>query len=353
MKRWLAPLIGLLVGGGFLYAIATNVDLLQVRNALEGADLRWIALAVLCVLGGYTVRTLRWWLMLRATTPRVRALACFRPFFGSFSLNNVIPLRLGDVVRAFGFTGVLGVDPWTVLGTLVTERLLDLLVLITLSLTMVTVVPGAVLPAGLQPVMQMVVILTLGAVLGLFVLNRPFRTLFASAAIRAVTARIGVLDAVRRRLLDVLVAIGTSAGLGLLPVLMLLSLIGWMFEGAVMILVMMALGLPADPAAALLGFGCGTLATMLPGPPGHFGTFHFFAIAGLTMAGIATVAATAAVVLTHFIIWATVTTTGAGLLLTGRPTGRLWSRRTVTEPTIPNAGGPEVRASCPPFATPS
>lgn len=320
MKRWLAPLLGLLVGGAFLYAVATRVDLIQVRDALAGADWRWIALAVLGILSGYTVRTLRWWAMLRATTPGVRALPCFRPFFGSFSLNNVIPLRLGDVVRAFGFTGALGVEPWTVLGTLVTERLLDLLVLITLSLAMLTVVPGAALPAGLQPVMQTVIDLTLGAILCLFVLNRPVQALLGSPRLAALTARVGVLDAIRRRLAEVVVAIGRSAGLRLLPLLMVLSLIGWLCEGAVMILVMVALGLPANPAAALLGFGCGTLATMLPGPPGHFGTFHFFAIAGLSMAGISVVAATAITVLTHFIIWAAVTTTGAGLLITG-PSG--------------------------------
>jgi len=312
MRRWLAPLVGLLVGGGFLYAIVTRVDLVQVRDALTAAEGRWIALAMLCVLCGYTVRALRWWLMLRATTPTVSPLACFRPFFGSFSLNNVIPLRLGDVVRAFGFTAVLGVDPWKVVGTLITERLLDLLVLITLSLTMLTVVPGAALPPGLQPVMQGVVALTLGAILGLFVLNRPFRILFDSARVRALTARLAVLEAVRHRVLEVLVAISRSAGPRLLPLLILASLVGWLFEGSVMILVMVALGLPADPAAALLGFGCGTLATMLPGPPGHFGTFHFFAMAGSTV-----VAATAVTVLTHFIIWATVTATGAGLLLTG------------------------------------
>ena len=315
MKRWVMPGVGVLVGGAFLYAIMTRVNLSQVRDALAVADGRWMVLAVLCILCGYTVRAGRWWVMLRATTPQVQMRACFRPFFGAFSLNNVIPLRLGDVARAFGFTESLGVDPWKILGTLVTERLLDLLILIALSLTMVMLVPGAVLPADLQPVMRTVIAVTLGAILCLFVLNRPAQALLQSARVRALSARVGLLEAVRGRVGECLAAIGHSAGLSRLPLLLLLSLVGWLCEGAVMILVMLALGLPFDPAAALLGFGCGTLATLLPGPPGHFGTFHFFAIVGLTMAGIATVPATAVTVLTHFIIWATVTVTGGGLLL--------------------------------------
>lgn len=317
MKRWLAPLVGVLVGGAFLYAILTRVDLTRVRDTLIQADVRWLALAVVFVLCGFTVRAVRWWLMLGATTPGVRLSHCIRPFFGSFSLNNVIPLRLGDVVRAFGFTGSLGVDPWKVVGTLITERLLDLLVLIALSLTMVTVVPGAVLPAGLHAALQAVVLMTLGALLGLFLFNRHVCAVFESPRVRALAARLPLLEAVRRRLVEVLVAIARSSGHRLLPALVLLSLVGWMFEGTVLFLVMVALDLPADPSAALLGFGCGTLATMLPGPPGHFGTFHFFAMVGLTMGGLSADSAAAVTVLAHFIIWATVTATGAALLLTG------------------------------------
>ncbi len=314
-KRWLSPILGLCIGLGFFYTIATRVNLGAVWRSLASIDPIWVAAAIGCTILGFTIRAVRWWLMLRASAPHVRFGLCWRIFFASFALNNVFPLRLGDVVRAFGFTDLLDCTAWTIVGTLITERTLDVLVLIGIGAAVLRLLPVAALPPGLKTAMQTLVILAVVLIACVFLFNRPLRTLLQKPRALKFGERFAAAEFIRHRLLDVLTAIARSAHINVLPSLMALSIMGWLCEGTVLVLMMMALRLPVMPAAAFLGFGAGTLATMLPGPPGYFGTFDFFAIQGLTSGGIHAVAATAIALLSHLTIWATVTIIGMSVLI--------------------------------------
>jgi uncharacterized protein (TIRG00374 family) len=314
-RRWFSPLLGLAVGAAFIGAIVAHVDLHSVGMVLANAEPLWLLAAIVCALGGLTIRGFRWWLMLSTTGSNVSFTNSLRIFLGSFSLNNVMPLRLGDVVRAFGFTEELGCSPWSVIGTLVTERTLDLLILIGLSAVVIHVLPSGALPPRLGVALEIVVAVVLASMVGLFLFNRTLRGLLDSAACRNAARRFAPAEFARARCTDILAATANCCSLRVLPLLVTLSIAGWMCEGIVFIIVLCALGLPANPAAALLGFGSGTLGTMLPGPPGNFGTYDFLAIQGLVAGGISTSAATAITLLAHLTIWAPVTIIGSALLL--------------------------------------
>jgi Lysylphosphatidylglycerol synthase TM region len=51
------------------------------------------------------------------------------PFMASVAFNNVLPFRAGDMIRILAFKRFTKVDPSAQFGTLVLERLFDLLVL--------------------------------------------------------------------------------------------------------------------------------------------------------------------------------------------------------------------------------
>ena len=61
-------------------------------------------------------------------------------------MNNTMPLRAGDVVRAVGFRDALQSPVVRVVGTLLIERVLDLFVLVALFFVGLLAVPAAVIP---------------------------------------------------------------------------------------------------------------------------------------------------------------------------------------------------------------
>jgi uncharacterized membrane protein YbhN (UPF0104 family) len=93
--------------------------------------------------------------------------------------------------------------------------------------------------------------------------------------------------------------------------LSLLSILAWLWEGSMMWCVLQALPIEPRPlSTSWAATAMGTLATLIPGTPGHFGTFDFFASAGLIVGGVDRSGATLCAILTHFIMWFAVTLSG-------------------------------------------
>ncbi len=129
-KRWLRPHRGR-VGCGRVRI--SRLRATAVERDRDGAPIgvhTSLVLALVALGAGFFVRILRWWWMLRALEPELRLHRCVRPFLVSIAVNNTVPLRAGDLVRAFGFADTLRSPPMRVIGTLVIERVLDMFVLL-------------------------------------------------------------------------------------------------------------------------------------------------------------------------------------------------------------------------------
>ena len=58
---------------------------------------------------------------------------CFNPYFISLSLNNIIPLRSGDVYRCLYFKIKIGINSSRIIGSILIERVFDFLIIIIFS----------------------------------------------------------------------------------------------------------------------------------------------------------------------------------------------------------------------------
>jgi len=313
---WGRTLLGLIVAAGFVTLLARRVDWSEVERVLAGADWRILLVALLVLSADMGARVTRWWLMLRTLEPALSLSSCIRPFLASLALNNTVPLRAGDVVRVFGFRRSLGTPTAHVVGTLVLERLLDLLVLLAILfvclLGTTDVFPrpflvGAGLAGGAAFLALGVLTFFPGTVAGALqrLVARVFsRWKWAPAAAKAVT--------------QLTASVGLLRYPGQAARLLGLTLVAWLLEGVVFACVMWSLQLDLGSAAAGLSLGAATLATLLPSSPGYVGTFDYFAALGLTAYGAARVAATAFALLVHLVLWVPVTVVGLALLLIRR-----------------------------------
>jgi len=315
-RRWGRALVGLAVALLFVGLLVRRIDWAVVREVLAGAYWLPLAIGLLALAADMAARITRWWWMLRPVRPDLTWSSCARPFLASLAINNTVPLRAGDVVRVVGFQRTLRVPTAHVAGTLVLERMLDLLVLLLILFLSLSGIRG-VFPKTFLVLAQVAGVLCVLALLAV--------TLFPGRISRFVQSVIGGLAGGRswansaNRLVEQLarsLALLRSPALALR--LLGFSLLAWLLEGAVFACVLESLHVPVPHMAAWLSLSAATLATLLPSSPGYIGTFDYFASLGLRAHGAGYSVAAAYAVLAHLLLWLPVTLAGLCALLWGR-----------------------------------
>lgn len=312
--RWLRPVIGALIAAAFVYLVARQMDWQSVREVWRSAATEPLVLALVLLASGFAVRIARWWWMLRASNAALSYRACVRPFLVSIAVNNTVPFRAGDVVRATGFRGVLQASPARVVGTLVIERLLDMFVLLTFFFAGLVPlasgsVPRAFLTAGVLLGAACAV-----AILALIIAPRPLRRL-VHAALSGDRMSSGRWSRWAARLRDVADHFFDTLALVQAPAraiqLLALSYLAWTLEGGMYAAVAWSLHTVVAPAGPWFAMATGTLATLIPSSPGYVGTFDYFAMVGLMAYGATRTAATAFALMAHLLLWLPATLAGA------------------------------------------
>ena len=306
-RRWGRALAGLAVAAFFVVLLARRVDRQQVSLILAGASWPALVFALIALAGDMTARITRWWWMLRPGQSELSWASCARAFLASLALNNTVPLRAGDVVRIFGFQRSLRAPAAHIAGTLLLERMLDLLVL--LAVLFVTVLGTS----GVFPRPFLLLAYAAGAVcllvlLAITLLPDRLTNIAQAVAGRLLPVRLGLKAS------QVLAQLAESMSLLRSPrralSLVGISVVAWMLEGAVFASALWSLHIPVPWPAAWLALAAATLATLLPSSPGYVGTFDYFASLGLTAYGAGRSAAAAFAVLAHLILWLPVTVAG-------------------------------------------
>jgi uncharacterized protein (TIRG00374 family) len=155
---------------GYAVSVACLVWVLygfHVKTALAHlADVtwRWVALGIALDIASYVVQALRWKLLL-APFARVKMRDAIRGVFAGLFANLVFPLRPGELLRAYLVSKAEDIELGTVVGSVLVERLIDLVVTTAGLGVMLTIVPA---PLRFRHAASALGIVTL-ALLGLFV----------------------------------------------------------------------------------------------------------------------------------------------------------------------------------------
>lgn len=310
--RLVRIVLGFAITAIFVWLFIDRLSWAEISQALASFDIAWLPVALACVAAGYSARITRWWLMLRPAEPSLPWRAAAAPFLISIAVNNVAPLRAGDVLRLFAFRDRPALGTGRVLGTVIVERLLDLAALLTIFFVLLPQVPaGHISPSFVRGA---AVVAGAGAVaaLGLLLLpalgNRILARLAATGPGRGpIGARVlGIAG-------DLVGSVLVLGSVGRVAALVGLTAAVWSFEGGVFVTVARAMHVGGTIAAPMFALAAATLSTLLPSSPGYVGTFHFFASAALKAFGAGTAVAAAFAVVTHLVLW--VSTTLAGFVV--------------------------------------
>lgn len=131
-RRGLRPLlvaVGLVVTVVCMYLAVRGVALDDAVDALRESDLRWLLPTIPVFALAIVLRAVRWWALFSpAQRPPLRAIA-YALLIGYF-FNNILPARAGEAARVIALHRRAATPKAETLGTVVVERLFDVLALL-------------------------------------------------------------------------------------------------------------------------------------------------------------------------------------------------------------------------------
>ncbi|OON70920.1 lysylphosphatidylglycerol synthase transmembrane domain-containing protein [Hymenobacter sp. CRA2] len=117
-------------GALMVYAVKDQ-DLSRIGHYLREANYGWMGLTMLLSVLGYFSRTYRWKMQLDAAGQRTTFWQVYHAMMVGYLANLVLP-RMGEVIRCSVLRRSSGVPVQVAVGTVITERVIDVLVLLAL-----------------------------------------------------------------------------------------------------------------------------------------------------------------------------------------------------------------------------
>lgn len=276
--------IGLAISAVCLYFAFQGIDFGKLMAALIGMNYAWLVLAVCLWCVSYTGRVFRWRLLFFPQKMRLGKI--FSALSVGYFLSNILPARLGDIVRAYMIGDIEGVSKAFALSTVVVERISDGLTVVLLLAVTALFVPnipdqareGAIAVAATGVVgIAFLLLLSFQKERGLALLHRlsaPFSFL----------QRPGLWNALESLIDGFAVLRSPRPVIGVV----FCALYAWCLGGAVYWVIMHAVGLKDATgasmplAAAFLVMTVTSLVVVVPSSPGYIGVFHYVAVLTLT-----------------------------------------------------------------------
>jgi uncharacterized protein (TIRG00374 family) len=283
--RTVVALVGIPIGLFFLWLAVRNADLQAVRDSLREADARLVALAIGAFASVYAFQAVRWRRI--AATRQVRLPRFYEMTVSGVAVNNVLPGRIGDFLRARWLGLDSGMPAGKAFGTVILDRAFDLVVLVGLLVVGI----AAVASSGWLVELAVAGVVVLVGFAGVLLFSR----MYIERRDRDRRER-GLL---RRLVRDTVERLAEPLGRRHLLVWLGLSLGAWAMWAVAALLVAQSLDVDLSLTEALFVTAVLNLGSAVPSSPGYVGTYEWLGVASLGLIGIDHEAALAFTLLVH------------------------------------------------------
>ncbi|MBU1702535.1 MAG: flippase-like domain-containing protein [Candidatus Eisenbacteria bacterium] len=311
MKRKL--LFGSILSLLFLYLAFRKSDFAQIIEHIRNTRMIYLLPGVILTLLSYFVRAVRWRYLL-ASVKTISLSPLFKSTMIGFMANNLLPARLGELVRAHTIGTWEGISRSSALATIAMERVFDLYTMLVLFGVISIFLP-------LTPAVQKLGMI--GLLFGLLVLGLFILLLRAGPKTIQLFGRY-IPSRFRERGIGLLCAF--QEGLGVLKKgrqllwASMLSVLMWGFIVGVIYLCFTATeievdGKPLPVSAAVVVLVVMAIGLMVPSGPGFIGSLQLAAKLGLRVFGVEDNMALSFAIVYHATQWVPVTLVGLIFLI--------------------------------------
>jgi glycosyltransferase 2 family protein len=318
-----------------LVALAAVVWWATKQEAPElpsGADaVAWLAAALVLYAVATVVRAERWHYILAITKVCARRRDCYGLTCVGYMGNNVLPARAGEVLRVVLLSPRCEASKRVVAGSIVAERILDVIALaIVFVVTVYGVLGSDVLPTS-HPILM-------AGIIGL--------ALLALALIVWVLRQHHFFERVRdwlRPIADSPRALLSVSGV----VLLIATFVLWSLEAGVYLAVARSVDVDFSMTGALYLVALTNFVAALPAAPGSIGTFDAAVAWGAKRLGASGSAAVSYLIMLRFVIYVPITLVGFIILVAGYGGWSKLREALRTEREVIEAGPPQPRPAQP------
>jgi uncharacterized protein (TIRG00374 family) len=261
--------VGVGLSALFLWLAVRNADLDEVGDALAAAQLGYVLAAVFVLGLGYSFQATRWRLI--AEAPRLRLGSFYGMLLGGLACNNVLPVRIGELVRAGWLSRDAPMSGGRAFGSVVLDRMCDVVTLAVFFLVSVQAVAGA----------DWLVRLAVGAALAVLVIG------VALVVARLYAKRRSGQDApargrrIVRVLRETIEMLGEPIGRRRAATWIGLTACTWLLSSVASALVAHSVGIDLSPLEAVFVTSALALGVAIPSSPGYVGTYQWLGVAAL------------------------------------------------------------------------
>ena len=299
-QRW-SLVLGVLASLFFLWLGFRGLALREILDTLGHLNLLWVGVAIPVYFVAIYVLTWRWYYLL-CPVKDVHPNRLYPVVLIGYMANNLLPMRLGEVMRAYVLKRREDVAIAPTLTTIFVERVFDGLVMLSFIFTALLFVKFD------EPTLNTVIYATtplfFGATAFFFwlALNpTTAKKLYTWLINRFVPAPVRPkIFELAEHLMDGLATLRDGR---MMVLVIFSSLLSWTLESSTYWIVMQAFDFQVSFFVLLLVVGFGNLSTILPSTAGYVGTFHAVAILTLTAFGVDQLLAGSYALVMHATLW--------------------------------------------------
>lgn len=299
--------LGLAVSLFFLYwAFRQAGDLGKVGGAIAAANYIYMLPALVAYFIGVGLRAIRWHLLLRPLKS-IGSRRLFPIVVIGYMANDVMPARMGELVRAYVLSRDEGVSKTAGLATIFVERVVDGITMLLFVAVVSLLVP---LGTGLQQIASFAAVALFSLALAAVVAARSpegSRRLIGLVTLFAPKRASHKIEVALERFVGGMAILQNGR---LMVGVLALSAVVWLFEAAMYYLVGLGFGLGLGFTPFVLTTAIANLGTMVPSSPGYVGTFEALATFSLSRFSVSADTALSYVVALHAALLIPVTLLG-------------------------------------------
>ncbi|MBI3012990.1 MAG: flippase-like domain-containing protein [Elusimicrobia bacterium] len=278
-----------------LYFATRNVQWAELKRILSEAKIMPILLSMSVSLASFWMRAIRWQKILKPFQIIAPA-TLLRWQVGGLLINNLLPLRMGELARAYWAGHKSSISKSTMLATIFLERLLDIVSIATLAFLFLFLL-------GMNPTIQkritpIQITLTVASLSVLFLIFKRYLTPKPKEKVVAILKKIlsERLYTFVKKFLEGLSIFKDGSGL---VRILFLSLLVWCTDILVIQVMSRSLGLNLSWLQSGLVVVGLVLGVMVPAAPGAAGTYEAGGVAALSLLGVDSTLAFSFILLLH------------------------------------------------------
>ena len=291
--------IGVLVSAICVVFLARSVDLAELGSALAGANPIWMLGILVVLVFTMYLKAYRWRLFF-PEPERVSMHGLLSSLYIGYMVNTILPLRAGEIVRAFLVGESERVSKSTALATVLVEKVLDLgtVALFLFALRFFVVLPDWADTAAILSGIGIAVAIV-GLAVVLLARGLALRLIGGLEARVPILQRLALTELVAS-FLDGLAFVRNPRTLALV---ILWSFLLWLGSGLGIYFGLLAANIGVGLAVGLLVMAVTNLGMAVPSAPGYVGVFHSAVVVSLTPFGVDPSQALASAIIMHTLVF--------------------------------------------------